>query len=240
VKDGIGARFHQLSKLRRGDTFPPGRHVPTFKVYASPLETVRLAAPKHKGGPGVWSVMVARRSHPPEVGSSVSPSEIGQLLWAAQGMSGVGKHPGELPPRTIPSASGSYPLETYVIAENITDTFQGIYHYSVPEHQLEQVRIGPVFDGLKSALLNEETVDTAACAIVLTGIVERATALHGERGYRYLYFEAGHAIQNIQLAATALGISVQPIVTFYDDELSYVLNVPAAREVPLAVALVGR
>jgi hypothetical protein len=29
-------------------------------------------------------------------------------------------------------------------------------------------------------------------------------------------------------------------VTFYDDELAYLLNLPAAREVPLAVALVGR
>ena len=39
-KDGNGDKFVESTKHRRGDTFPPGKRVPAFKVYASPLETV--------------------------------------------------------------------------------------------------------------------------------------------------------------------------------------------------------
>lgn len=220
-----------------------GKKVPSFKVYASPLETIRLYAPKAKGGAGLWSVIAARRSQPPEVGASVSPTELSQLLWAAQGVTGErpkGKN-GPLPPlRAAPSVSGSYPLETYVLARYVSDTFDGVYHYAVRDHQLEQVRIGDITKELSSALLGDPAVEFAACAIVITGVVERATAFHGERGYRYLYLEAGHAAQNILLAATSLGLSVQPIVTFYDDELAFLLGLSGNREVPLSVILVGR
>lgn len=243
-RDGIGERFHESTKHRRGDTFPPGKRVPSFKVYASPLETVRLSAPKLKAGPGVWSVVAARSEGPPEVGASVTPTELSQLLWAGQGVTGqrATEQNGTSPPpaRAAPSASGAYPLETYVVARYVSDTFAGVYHYAVREHQLEQVRIGDVTADLSSALLGNESVEIAACAVVFTGVVERVTAYHGERGYRYLYLEAGHAAQNMLLAATALGLSVQPVVTFYDDELAYLLGVNGMREVPLHVMLVGR
>ena len=87
-KDSNGDKFVESTTHRRGDTFPPGKRVPAFKVYASPLETVRLYAPKAKGGAGLWSVIAARRSQPPEVGASISPTELSQLLWAAQGLTG--------------------------------------------------------------------------------------------------------------------------------------------------------
>ncbi len=244
LKDSIGEKFHELTKHRRGDTFPVPKRVPAFKVYASPLETVRLGPPKIKGGAGLWSVIAARRSSPPEVGSSITPTEISQLLWAAQGVTGQRKpnSNGSTPPplRASPSMSGAYPLEAYVLARYVSDTFAGVYHYVVREHQLEQVRIGDVNKELSSALLGEPSVEVSACAIVLTGVIERATTNHGERGYRYLYLEAGTAAQNVLLAGTALGLSVQPIVTFYDDEMAFLLGLAGNREVPLVVILVGR
>jgi SagB-type dehydrogenase family enzyme len=242
LKDSIGDKFHDLTKLKRGDTFPPGKRVPAFKVYASPLETIRLPAPKAKGGAGVWSVIAARRSLVPEVGSSITPSEIAQLLWAAQGITGERSATARaaLPFRASPSPSGAYPLEAYVLVRDVKDTFAGVYHYVVREHQLEQVRIGDITKDFSSALLGEAGVDIAACAIVLTGVTERVTASHGERGHRYLYLEAGFATQNILLAATALGLSVLPVSTFYDDELSFLLGLNGNRELPMCVILVGR
>jgi SagB-type dehydrogenase family enzyme len=242
VKDSIGDKFADQTKLKRGDTFPVGKRIPAFKVYASPLETVRLPAPKLKGGAGLWSVVAARRSQAPEVGASITPSEVAQLLWAAQGVTGErpkGSHT-SLPYRTTPSLSGAYPLEAYLIARSVTDTFAGVYHYVVREHQLEQVKIGDVTRDLSSALLGDDTVEIAACAIVLTGVVERVIAAHGERGYRYLYTEAGFAAQNILLAGTALGLSVQANSTFFDDDLCFLLGVQGNRELPLTVILVGR
>ena len=40
MKESIGEKFVDQTKLKRGDTFPVGKRVPAFKVYASPLETI--------------------------------------------------------------------------------------------------------------------------------------------------------------------------------------------------------
>jgi SagB-type dehydrogenase family enzyme len=234
VKESIGEKFVDHTKLKRGDTFPVGKRVPAFKVYASPLETIRLPSAKQKGGAGFWSVVTARRSQTPEVGSSITISEVAQVLWAAQGITGQRPGGSNLPYRTVPSPSGAYPLEVYLIARNVTDTFAGVYHYVVREHQLEQVRIGDTTKDLASILLNDASVQTSAAALIFTGVVERTVTAHAERGYRHLYLEAGYA------AGTALGLSVRSISTFFDDELSFLLGLQGNRELPLNVILVGR
>ena len=152
MKESIGEKFIDQTKLKRGDTFPVGKRVPAFKVYASPLETIRLPSAKQKGGAGFWSVVTARRSQTPEVGSSITISEVAQLLWAAQGITGQRPGGSNLPYRTVPSPSGAYPLEVYLVARSVTDTFAGVYHYVVREHQLEQVRIGDTTKDLTGAL----------------------------------------------------------------------------------------
>jgi SagB-type dehydrogenase family enzyme len=240
VKESIGEKFVDHTKLKRGDTFPVGKRVPAFKVYASPLETIRLPSAKQKGGAGFWSVVTARRSQTPEVGSSITISEVAQVLWAAQGITGQRPGGSNLPYRTVPSPSGAYPLEVYLIARNVTDTFAGVYHYVVREHQLEQVRIGDTTKDLASILLNDSSVQTSAAALIFTGVVERTVTAHAERGYRHLYLEAGYAAQNVLLAGTALGLSVRSISTFFDDELSFLLGLQGNRELPLNVILIGR
>jgi SagB-type dehydrogenase family enzyme len=240
VKESIGEKFVDHTKLKRGDTFPVGKRVPAFKVYASPLETVRLPAPKLKGGAGLWSVVAARRSQAPEIGSSVTISEVAQLLWAAQGITGERPNGSNLPFRTTPSPSGAYPLEAYLITHNVTDTFAGIYHYVVREHQLEQVRIGDVSKDLTGVMIGDASIEVSAAALVLTGVSERTVTAHGERGYRHLYLEAGFAAQNVLLAGTALGLSVRASSTFFDDELATLLGLQNNRELPLIVILIGR
>ncbi len=239
AKEGIGEKFHEQTKHKRGDTFPSGKRVPAFKVYASPLETVRLATAKIKGGSGLWNVLAARRSQVPELGASITPAELSQLLWAAQGVTQAGRG-SALPLRAAPSMSGSFPLETYVLSRNVADTFAGVYHFVVREQSLEQVRIGDFTKEFIGAMIGNDALETSACAIVLTGVVERVTATHGERGYRYLYLEAGMAAENILLAATALGLSAQTITGFYDEELAYALGLSGNREMPVLVIVIGR
>ncbi len=240
MKESVGEKFVEHTKLKRGDTFPVGKRVPAFKVYASPLETVRLPSPKQKGGAGLWSVITARRSQAPEVGSNITISEVAQLLWAAQGITGQRPGGSNLPYRTVPSPSGAYPLEVYLVIRGVSDTFAGVYHYVVREHQLEQVRIGDVTKDLVGALLGDSGVETSAVAMIFTGVVERTVTAHSERGYRHLYLEAGYAAQNVLLAGTALGLSARAISTFFDDELSFLLGLQGNRELPLTVILIGR
>ena len=79
----------------------------------------------------------------------------------------------------------------------------------------------------------------AALAVALTGISMKTKLKYGERGYRFLLFEAGHIMQNLLLVASALGVSALPIGGFVDAELDSALGIDGLDEVSLYLAAVG-
>jgi len=54
--------------------------------------------------------------------------------------------------------------------------------------------------------------------------IDRAVRAHGDRGYRYVHFEAGAIGQRLYLAAEALGLGATGIGAFFDDEVHRYLN----------------
>jgi len=58
----------------------------------------------------------------------------------------------------------------------------------------------------------------------MIGDFDRAVRIHGDRGYRYVHFEAGAVGQRLYLAAEALGLGATGIGAFYDDEVHRYLN----------------
>jgi len=59
--------------------------------------------------------------------------------------------------------------------------------------------------------------------------LERATTVHGERGYRYAHFEAGAIGHRLYLAAEALGLRATGIGAFYDEEVHRYLDLTPER-----------
>ncbi len=114
----------------------------------------------------------------------------------------------------------------------------GSYRYDFRSHCLELVREGDLSGQLCEAALAQEWVRDAALNIVIFGVYERTTGRYGERGYRYVYMEAGHASQNIYLQATALGLGTVAVGAFIDDEVKRVVG--AAEGEPLYIMPVGR
>jgi SagB-type dehydrogenase family enzyme len=55
--------------------------------------------------------------------------------------------------------------------------------------------------------------------------LERATAIYGDRGYRYVHFEAGAIGQCLYLSAEALGLGATGIGAFFDDKVHAYLNI---------------
>ena len=63
--------------------------------------------------------------------------------------------------------------------------------------------------------------------VVITAIPERTTWKYGQRGYRYVWLDAGHLGQNLYLVATAMGLGPVGIGGFFDRELDALLDLPA-------------
>jgi SagB-type dehydrogenase family enzyme len=163
---------------------------------------------------------------------SITSGELGQLLWACQGVtSSDGK-------RTVPSAGALYPLEIFIVVGNVKDVEQGIYRYKPDEHILKLVESGDRRFDLEKAALSQAQISTAAVDIVITSVYKKLSWKYGDRSVRYAHIEVGHAAQNILLQAQSLGLGVCPIGAFSDENVKKVLK--SKEEEPVYILTVGK
>lgn len=184
-------------------------------------ETVVLPQPSTNGEHSIEALLQQHRSLRAYQDAAISLKDLGQLLWAAQGIN----HPSGL--RTAPSAGALYPLELYVAAGNIEGLPSAIYHYRTQDHTLIQVLDGDLRKTLARAALNQSWLAAAPVVIIFAAVYERTTRKYGKRGNRYVEIEVGHAAQNLYLQAEALGMGTVVVGAFDDDEIVRVLRLPA-------------
>ena len=190
-------------------------------------EIVRLPEPSVSGGASLVESLAKRRSVRQFADKRLSAEQIGQLLWAAQGI--TEKRWG---PRTAPSAGALYPLETYVVLE------EAVYHYNPRRHELKRVIEGDIRRKLQNAAWGQRAVGSAPAVFVFAAVYERTSVKYGKRATRYVDMEAGHACQNLLLQAVALGLGGVPVGAFRDDEVVDVLKLER-NATPLYLVPVG-
>jgi SagB-type dehydrogenase family enzyme len=187
-----------------------------------------LPQPSLTGHLSLEEALVQRRSVRTFKDAPLTSAELGQLLWAAQGITS------ERGFRTAPSAGALYPLELYVA------TAEGVFHYFPQPHHLEVVRVQDARLPLYQAALRQESVRQAPAVFIVTAVYERTAAKYGAvRSPRYVHLEAGHAAQNLLLEAVALGLGAVPIGAFEDETVQATLGLPPDHE-PLYLIPVGR
>lgn len=189
----------------------------------------KLPEPQTSGGMALTEALAARRStRSYKQDQPLTVNEISQLLWAAQGITKKGGK------RTSPSAGALYPLEVYLLTDN------GHYHYDPNGHKLETYGNTDLRNSLYWVSLRQNPVKDAPACFVFTAVYERTAVKYGStRSERYVAMEAGHAVQNLLLQATALGLGGVPIGAFNDGQVADVLGIPDDHE-PIYVVPVGR
>lgn len=190
-------------------------------------ERIALPPPELDGGAPLSAALARRRSVRAFAPRPLTRSELGQLLWAAQGQTDAreGK-------RAAPSAGALYPLAVYAA------TAEGLARYVVAAHALERIASRDLRADLAAAALGQHEVAQAPCVLVFTAVPARTTRKYGERGVRYVHIEVGHAAQNVLLAATALGLAAYPVGAFDDARVADLMQLGRG-EMPLYLLPVG-
>jgi SagB-type dehydrogenase family enzyme len=159
---------------------------------------------------------------------------LGQLLWAAQGVTALGGY------RTAPSAGALYPLELYAAVGRVHDLAPGLYHYQPQEHALRKVSAHDPRRELGTAALDQTWLQHAPAVLVLTGVVERVAVKYGaQHGKRFMFMEAGHVAQNVALQAAALGLGSVVVAAFEEELVRQLLKLGPA-ENPLVLLPLGK
>lgn len=189
-------------------------------------EPIDLPSPDVEGQVALEVTLANRRSVRRYTSAVLSRREVGQLLWAAQGVTR------DWGARTAPSAGALYPLEVYVV------TAEGLYHYIPHGHRMTLTPQVGLREKLWAAGLKQDCIRQAPAVFVVAAVYERTSVKYGERAARYVYLEAGHAAENLLLQAVALGLGGVPVGAFYDDQVQTVLGLSQDQE-PIYLVPVG-
>jgi SagB-type dehydrogenase family enzyme len=195
-------------------------------VGAAPTE-IALPQPNLKGKMSVEEAMAKRRSIRQFADKELTPAQVGQLAWAAQGITEPKRGL-----RTAPSAVASYPLEIYMAKKD------GLFRYLPQGHKLVQLSKADVRGALSAAAMGQESVKTAPLDIVIVEVKARVPTGFAGKGERFVNIEAGHVGENIHLQAVAMGLGSVTVGAADDALTAKALNLPEG-EAPLYMIPVG-
>ena len=149
------------------------------------FDTIKLLAPDTLGGKPLMQTIARRKTDRQFETKNLSLKHLSELLWVANGINRAnGK-------RTVPSAMGQYPLQTYAVLAN------GIYFYNPQKHQLE-----PVSKGDFRSLAGKQTfVDNAPLNVLFI-----AKARSANDNFQMAMMDSGYCGQNVYLYCASEGL----------------------------------
>jgi SagB-type dehydrogenase family enzyme len=191
---------------------------------------IKLPHPQLNGKVSLEETIAKRRSVRRYRADPLALSQLSQILWSAQGITGRRMS------RAAPSAGATYPLEIFLFvgkqsvivseAKQATEELPiGIYHYEVDSHSLSLHKSGDLRRDLAKAALDEEFIMEAPVDIVICALYHRTSYRYGRRGERYVHIEVGHVGENIHLQAMALGLATVEVGAFHDEEVREIIGV---------------
>ena len=149
---------------------------------------------------------------------SMERSEMEQLLdfatrdWTADWRGNFG---GEI----SSAGEGANFVTLYLYVHRVRDCEPGVYRWDGSSRKLEQLHRGNVERVAAYLSLEQALAGNACFAISMVADLAAAAQVFGNRGYRYVHFEAGAIGQRLYLGAETLGWNATGIGAFYDDDV---------------------
>lgn len=133
--------------------------------------------------------------------------------------------------RTVPSLGGRYPLGIYVfLFEPLEACRPGLYRYDESGHRLELLQLKLFSAYEKQSFAPAEWPMATRALVCLTSFFPLSIEGYGSRGYRYSLFEAGHAGQNMVLAAGEADKTLIPLEGIHEEKIEGILGVNTEEE----------
>ena len=117
------------------------------------------------------------------------------------------------------SRQGTDFVTLYLYVHRVRDCEPGVYRWDCRARTLEQLHRGNVERVAAYLSLEQALAGNACFAISMVADLAAASRNFGNRGYRYVHFEAGAIGQRLYLGTEALGWNATGIGAFYDDDV---------------------
>jgi len=151
-------------------------------------------------------------------------------------------HLRQLSMRTVPSGGGLYPVDTTVIANNVTGLARGLYRYMPSTDTLLTLPLNASEEEIRSSFAFPDefiAFSRAAAVIVFVATPWKSMRKYGNRGMRYVLHECGGMAMALHIGATALGIASVDCASFFDNDLNDALGLDGVSSTAIHCVFVG-
>jgi SagB-type dehydrogenase family enzyme len=125
-------------------------------------------------------------------------------------------------------------VELYVFIHRAQGCEPGVYRWDRKRRSLLQLHQGNVQRVAAFLSLEQPLAGNSCFTVSMLADLDAAARTFGNRGYRYVYFEAGAIGQRLYLGAEALGWNATGIGAFYDDDVHRYLGFLEEIEGPIS------
>lgn len=212
------------------------------KPYSKNAMLVDLVAPEKLvvGDMALREVIQRRKSHRKFKEESLTLEELSFLLWASQGVREVSGE-GTVVKRTVPSAGGRHPFETYLLVNGVEGVKPGLYRYLPLEHRICFLRADVGLTEQVSRGCREQFfIGQGAVIFLWTAIPYRSEWRYLVVAPKMIALDAGHLCQNLYLASEAVGAGTCAIGAYHQDKMDSILGVDGKEEFVVYGAVVGK
>lgn len=182
---------------------------PFRRFIGAPLTS--LPVPEPRSAP-TWSALFAERP-----AAALTLANIGRFLELALGVSAWKSVEGAMwAVRNNPSSGNLHPTEAYLALPALPGLSErpGLFHYAVKEHGLETRRL---YDA-------PPALPPGGFLLGLSSVAWREAWKYGERAFRYVLLDGGHAVGAAAYAAAVLGWRAQILPQPSDADLAALLG----------------
>lgn len=130
----------------------------------------------------------------------------------------------------FPSGGGLYPLEKYVLVNNVESLSKGIYHYSSTQNAVAKISEKEFSLEEMNTLLFAQFQSVPDAVVIMTMVKSRCFHKYGTVSYSLSLIEAGHIGQNIYLNAAANQVGCCGLGVADYDSLHDLLEVDGVNE----------
>lgn len=241
MSEKIGERFQAETAIECLGASAQKRGVPVPPLEVRLVEGAEVALP---GPAGAWDAATlteairSRRSLREYSEAPLSLSEFSFLLWATQGVDRVMRDVATF--RTVPSAGARHAFEPLLVVQRVEGLAPGLYQYMSHGHRLLAATATADAQEVAAACLGQAMIASAAVTFAWVAVRERMTWRYGERGYRYMYLDAGHVCQNLYLACEAIGAGACAIGAYDDAATNALFGLDGRERFVIYLASVGK
>jgi SagB-type dehydrogenase family enzyme len=135
------------------------------------------------------------------------------------------------------SATGAlYPIELYVICQDISGLKAGVYHFCPGDFTLTELRRGDYRANLAEAAGDNDNIIRSPVTIAFTSVAWRNAWKYQSRSYRHWFWDSGVIAANLLATCYSIDFSAQLIMGFVDEAVNHLLRIDDKQEAAIVLA----